>query len=84
MAVQVGTGRTGMESVAWPSRPAVGKVEPTASHFPSPHQHGISQQFRGNGFWHFFKTIKEIMKPNAEQLGPYAVSVCPGGPEGSS
>ena len=51
---------------------------------PSPHQHGISQQFRGNGFWHFFKTIKEIMKPNAEQLGPYAVSVCPGGPEDSS
>ena len=50
---------------------------------PSPHQHGISQQFRGNGFWHFFKTIKEIMKPNAEQLGPYAVSVCPGGPEDS-
>ena len=26
-----------MESVAWPSHPAVRKVEPTTSHFPSPH-----------------------------------------------
>lgn len=52
LAVQVGTGRTGMESVAWPSRPAVGKVEPTASHFPSPR---LSLFLRRWGLWGIYK-----------------------------